>query len=47
MAYDVVIEQVSRVRNYRGSFQDIVIESGIDGLLRQLETKVAESSEIP
>lgn len=44
MAYDVVIEQVSLVRNYRGSFQDIVRKDGIDGLLSQLETKVAESS---
>lgn len=44
MAYDVVIEQVSLVRNYRGSFQTIVRQDGIDGLLSQLETKVAESS---
>lgn len=44
MAYDVVIEQVSLVRNYRGSFQDIVRKDGMDGLLSQLETKVAESS---
>ncbi len=44
MAYDVVIEQISLVRNYRGSFQDIVRKVGIDGLIGQLETKVAESS---
>ena len=44
MAYDVVIEQVSLVRNYRGSFQEIVRKVGIDGLIGQLETKVAESS---
>ena len=44
MAYDVVIEQVSLVRNYRGSFQDIVHDSGIDGLISQMEIKVAESS---
>jgi phospholipid transport system substrate-binding protein len=43
-AYDVVIEQVSLVRNYRGSFQQVVRDSGIDGLIRQLETKVARSS---
>jgi phospholipid transport system substrate-binding protein len=42
--YDVVIEQVSLVRNYRGSFQQIVRDEGIDGLISQLETKVAESS---
>lgn len=45
MAYDVVIEQVSLVRNYRASFQDIVRDSGIQGLIDQLEVKVAESSE--
>jgi phospholipid transport system substrate-binding protein len=44
MAYDVVIEQISLVRNYRGSFQKIVHKDGIDGLIGQLETKVAESS---
>ncbi len=43
-AYDVVIEQVSLVRNYRGSFQQVVRDSGIDGLIAQLETKVARSS---
>lgn len=44
MAYDVVIEQVSLVRNYRGSFQTIVHDAGIDGLIEQLEVKVAEAS---
>ncbi|MCZ6894328.1 MAG: ABC transporter substrate-binding protein [Gammaproteobacteria bacterium] len=44
MAYDIVIEQVSLVRNYRGSFQNIVRDVGIDGLISQLETKVAEAS---
>lgn len=43
-AYDVVIEQVSLVRNYRGSFQQVVRDAGIDGLIGQLETKVARSS---
>ena len=43
-AYDVVIEQVSLVRNYRGSFQKIVHDVGLDGLIQQLETKVARSS---
>jgi phospholipid transport system substrate-binding protein len=43
-AYDVVIEQVSLVRNYRGSFQRIVHHVGIDGLFEQLSTKVARSS---
>ena len=42
--YDVVIEQISLIRNYRGSFQQIVHDVGIDGLIQQLETKVARSS---
>jgi len=40
-AYDVSIEQVSLVRNYRGSFQDIVRKDGIEGLLAQIARKVA------
>lgn len=40
-AYDVAIEQVSLVRNYRGSFQDIVRKDGVAALLRQLDDKVA------
>ena len=44
MAYDIIIEQVSLVRNYRASFQNIVRDVGIDGLISQLETKVAEAS---
>ncbi len=44
MAYDVVIEQVSLVRNYRSSFQDIVHDRGIEGLIKDLELKVAETS---
>ncbi|MGR8948426.1 MAG: MlaC/ttg2D family ABC transporter substrate-binding protein [Gammaproteobacteria bacterium] len=38
MAYDVVIEQVSLVRNYRGKFQSIVRDGGIDGLIAHLES---------
>ena len=37
MAYDVVIEQVSLVRNYRGKFQSIVRDSGIAGLIAHLQ----------
>jgi phospholipid transport system substrate-binding protein len=44
LAYDVVIEQVSLVRNYRSNFQDIVRQKGIAGLISDLETKVASSS---
>ena len=44
MAYDVVIEQMSLVRNYRTNFQDLVNRAGIDGLIADLETKVAASA---
>jgi phospholipid transport system substrate-binding protein len=44
MAYDVVIEQVSLVRNYRGTFLDEVHAGGIDGLIKHLELRVAETS---
>ena len=40
-AYDVAIEQVSLVRNYRGSFQDIVRKDGLPALLEQLAAKIA------
>ena len=43
--YDVVIEQASLVRNYRGGFQDIVREQGMPGLLDHLEREVAASSD--
>ncbi|MEM7466665.1 MAG: ABC transporter substrate-binding protein [Pseudomonadota bacterium] len=39
MAYDVVIEQVSLVRNYRGKFQSIVRDDGIPGLISHLESQ--------
>ena len=41
MAYDVVIEQVSLVRNYRGKFQSIVRDSGIAGLIAHLQDETA------
>ena len=42
--YDVVIEQVSLVNNYRGSFAEVVDKDGIDGLLNQMEAKVSSDS---
>jgi phospholipid transport system substrate-binding protein len=37
--YDVVVENLSLVTNYRGSFGDEVRRSGIDGLIKALEQK--------
>jgi len=40
--YDVVIENVSLVRNYRSTYDEIVRKEGIDGLLKRMEDKLAE-----
>ena len=37
--YDVVVENLSLVTNYRSSFQSEVVRSGIDGLIRTIEAK--------
>jgi len=38
--YDVVIEQVSLVRNYRTTFGEIAHKAGVDGLLVQMDEKI-------
>lgn len=42
LAYDVIAEGISLIRNYRTSFRSIADKDGMEGLLRQLESKVAE-----
>ena len=37
--YDVVVENLSLVTNYRGSFASEIARSGIDGLIRSIESK--------
>lgn len=37
--YDVAIDKVSLVINYRGSFSGIIRKSGVDGLISTLESK--------
>jgi phospholipid transport system substrate-binding protein len=41
--YDVLVEGVSLVTNYRSSFAAIVQQQGMDGLIRQLAAKNQES----
>ena len=41
--YDVAIDGVSLVLNYRGSFGSEIHKSGIDGLIRTLQTKNQQS----
>jgi phospholipid transport system substrate-binding protein len=42
MVYDVVIEGVSFVSNYRSTYGEIVRREGMAGLLRMMEEKLAE-----
>jgi len=41
-AYDVTVDGVSLVSNYRTSFRNLIREKGMDGLLQELEKKVAK-----
>ncbi len=43
--YDVVVENLSLVTNYRGSFNTEISRSGIDGLIKTLEAKNKQLSE--
>ena len=40
--YDVIVENLSLVTNYRSSFDSEIARSGIDGLIKALETKNRE-----
>lgn len=42
--YDIVVEGISLVANYRAQFNDLVQRKGSDGLFRALEQKLAETS---
>jgi phospholipid transport system substrate-binding protein len=41
-AYDMVIEGVSLVNNYRTQFSDIMAKSSFEGLMKRLREKSAE-----
>ena len=45
MVYDVVVENLSLVTNYRGTFNTEVGKSGIDGLIKALEAKNKSNAE--
>ncbi len=45
--YDVSIDGVSLVTNYRASFASTIRQSGIDGLIKTLEEKSARSAPLP
>lgn len=42
--YDLVIENVSLVRNYRSSYGEIINKEGFDGLFAKIDSKLAESA---
>jgi phospholipid transport system substrate-binding protein len=45
--YDVIIEGVSLVSNYRSSYQEIVKNEGFDGLLAKMQEKIDELRSTP
>ncbi len=42
LVYDVVVEEVSLIRNFRSSYGDIVKKEGFPGLLSKMEAKIEE-----
>jgi len=42
LVYDVIVEEVSLVSNYRSSYNEIIRQEGFDGLLQRLEDKIRE-----
>jgi len=42
LVYDVIIEGVSLISNYRSSYQEIVKKEGFDGLLAKMQAKIDE-----
>ena len=47
LVYDVVIEGVSLISNYRSSYQEIVKKEGFDGLLTKMQEKIDELASTP
>lgn len=47
LVYDVVIEEISLISNYRSSYREIVSRDGIDGLLKQMQQKLEDLTAAP
>jgi phospholipid transport system substrate-binding protein len=45
--YDVVIEGISLISNYRSSYQEIVKKEGVDGLIEKMKAKIKELENQP
>jgi len=46
-AYDIVIEGVSLVNNYRTQFNTIILKDSYAGLIKQMRTKLAQEQAVP
>ncbi|WP_225071163.1 ABC transporter substrate-binding protein [Desulfuromonas sp. CSMB_57] len=42
LVYDVVVEEVSLISNYRSTYNEIVRREGMDGLLKRMEQRIRE-----
>ena len=47
LVYDVIIEGVSLISNYRSSYQEIMKKEGFDGLLAKMQEKIDELASTP
>jgi phospholipid transport system substrate-binding protein len=47
LVYDVIIEGVSLISNYRSSYQEIMKKEGFDGLLAKMRAKIDELAGTP
>jgi phospholipid transport system substrate-binding protein len=47
LVYDVIIEGVSLISNYRSSYQEIMKKEGFNGLLAKMQEKIDELSSTP
>lgn len=45
--YDVIIEGISLISNYRSSYQEIVKKEGFDGLIAKMKAKIKELESQP
>ena len=46
-AYDIIIEGVSLVNNYRTQFNTIILKDSYAGLVKQMRTKLAQEQAVP
>ncbi|MGB5178581.1 MAG: ABC transporter substrate-binding protein [Gammaproteobacteria bacterium] len=47
LVYDVIIEGISLISNYRSSYQEIMKKEGFDGLLAKMRAKLDELASTP